>query len=168
MALTMHQCSVRVFLRHLRGLITCMNKAKTLYEERKYDQSALLGYRLYPDMFDFARQVRSATNHARQCTELLSQTQGPKFGDNEKSLDELISRVQETMAYLSSIQAEQIDGSEDRAVNVRIQTRELTLSGADLLLKRSMPNFYFHVTTAYAILRHNGVEIGKNDFMGAS
>jgi len=168
MALTMHQCSVRLFLRHLRGLQTCLTKGKALYQEKKYDEATLLSYRLFPDMFDFTRQVRQSTNHARQCTELLSGVAAPKFEDNEKSLDELIARVQKTIEYLNSVKAEQIDGTEGKTVTVKIQNRELTFTGADLFLKRSLPNFYFHVTTAYDILRHNGVEIGKNDFMGAA
>ena len=168
MALTLHQCSVRLFLRHLRGLETCLTKAKTLYEEKKYDQATLLSSRFFPDMFDFARQVRQSTNHARQCTELLSGVAAPKFEDTEKNLDELIARVQKTIEYLNSVKPEQIDGTEEKTVTLKMQNRELTFTGADLFLKRSLPNFYFHVTTAYDILRHNGVEIGKNDFMGAS
>jgi hypothetical protein len=168
MSLTMHQCSVRLFLRHLRGLANCLGKAKALYQEKKYDEASLIDYRLYPDMFDFARQVRASTHHARQCTELLSGIDGPKFDDGEKSLDDLIARVQKTMAYLESVPAEKIDGTEGKTVTVKMGSREVTLTGADLLLKRSMPNFFFHVTTAYDILRHNGVEIGKGDFMGSS
>ena len=168
MALTLHQCSVRLFLRHLRGLETCLNKAKSLYEAKKYDQSTLMSSRFFPDMFDFARQVRQSTNHARQCTELLSGVEAPKFEDNEKNLDDLIARVQKTIEYLNAVKPEQIDGTEEKTVTLKMQNRELTFTGADLFLKRSLPNFYFHVTTAYDILRHNGVEIGKNDFMGAS
>lgn len=168
MALTMHQCSVRFFLRHLRGLVTCMNKTKALYTEKKYDEASLINYRLFPDMFDFARQVRMATNHARQCTELLSGVEAPKFEDNEKTLDELIARVQKTMDYLTAVKPEQIDGTEAKSVTAKAGPREITFTGEDLLLKRSLPNFLFHVTTAYNIMRHNGVEIGKNDFMGTS
>ena len=168
MALSMHQCSVRLFQRHLRGLANCLTKARALYQEKKYDEATLLSYRFFPDMFDFTRQVRQSTNHARQCTESLSGVAAPKFEDNEKSLEDLIARVQKTIEYLNSVGAEQIDGTEGKTVTVKMQNRELTFTGADLLLKRSMPNFYFHVTTAYDMLRHNGVEIGKNDFMGAS
>ncbi len=168
MALTLYQCSVRLFLRHLRGLEICLTKAKALYEAKKYDQSTLMTYRFYPDMFDFARQVRQSTNHARQCTELLSGVAAPKVEDNEKNLDDLIARVRNTIEYLNSVKPERIDGTEEKNVTVKVQNRELNFTGADLFLKRSLPNFYFHVTTAYDILRHNGVEIGKNDFMGAS
>jgi hypothetical protein len=168
MSLTMHACSVRTFQRHLRGLANCMTKARTLYAEKKYDESSLVNYRLFPDMFDFARQVRMSTLHACQCTELLSGVAKPAFADDEKSLEELIARVQKTMDYLGSVKAEQIDGTESKSVTVKLGAREVTFTGTDLLLKRSLPNFFFHVTTAYNILRHNGVEIGKGDFMGSS
>jgi hypothetical protein len=92
----------------------------------------------------------------------------PTFEDNEKTLEELVARVQKTIDYLAGVKAEQIDGTEGKSVVVKMGAREVTFTGTDLLLKRSLPNFYFHVTTAYNILRHNGVEIGKGDFMGAS
>jgi len=168
MPLTMHACSIRTFSRHLRGLANCMTKAKTLYQDKKYDESSLINYRLFPDMFDFARQVRMSTMHACQCTELLSGVQRPALEDNEKSLDELIARVQKTIEYLAGVKAEQIDGTEGKSVVVKMGAREVNFTGEDLLLKRSLPNFFFHVTTAYNILRHNGVEIGKGDFMGGS
>lgn len=168
MSLTMHACSVRTFQRHLRGLANCLAKAKAHYQERKCDESSLINYRLFPDMFDFARQVRMSTMHACQCTELLSGVARPKLDDDEKTLDELIARVQKTMDYLGAVKAEQIDGTEGKSVTVKLGAREVTFTGTDLLLKRSLPNFLFHVTTAYNILRHNGVEIGKGDFMGSS
>lgn len=168
MSLTMHACSVRTFSRHLRGLATCLTKTKTLYQEKKYDEGSLINQRLFPDMFEFARQVRMSTVHACQCTELLSGIERPKFDDNEKTLDELIARVQKTVDYLNGVKAEQIDGTEGKAVVVKMGAREVNFTGEDLLLKRSLPNFYFHVTTAYNIMRHNGVEIGKGDFMGST
>jgi len=168
MSLTMHACSVRTFSRHLRGLATCLTKTKTHYQEKKYDEGSLINQRLFPDMFEFVRQVRMSTVHACQCTELLSGVERPKFDDNEKTLDELIARVQKTLDYLNGVKAEQIDGTEGKAVVVKMGTREVNFTGEDLLLKRSLPNFYFHVTTAYNIMRHNGVEIGKGDFMGST
>lgn len=95
-------------------------------------------------------------------------TRGAKYEDNEKSLAELIARVEKTLAYLNTIKPEQLDGSEEKTVTVKLRDREMNFAGLDLLLNRSMPNFYFHTTTAYDIIRHNGVEIGKRDFMGAS
>lgn len=167
MALSMYQISVPVFARHLNGLAACLKKAQALYAEKKYDEASLLNYRLYPDMFSFARQVQQATDHARNCTALLAGGEAPKFDNTEKSLAELVTRVEKSVDYLNSAKAEQIDGSEGKSVTVKMGDRELNFTGIDLLLKRSMPNFYFHTTTAYDIMRHNGVELGKRDFMGA-
>lgn len=168
MAVSMHQISLPVFIRHLNGMAGCMKKAQAHYAEKKYDEATLLSYRLYPDMFSFTRQVQAATDHARTCTALLAGVEAPKFEDNEKSLGDLIARVEKTVAWLNSINAEQIDGSEGKPVTIKMRDRELNFKGLELLLNRSLPNFYFHATTAYDIIRHNGVEIGKRDFMGAS
>jgi len=167
MAVSMYPISVPVFVRHLNGLATCLKKAQTLYAEKKYDEATLMTQRLFPDMFTFARQIQQATDHARNCTALLSGGEAPKFENTEKSLADLIARVEKSAAYVNSVQAGQIDGSEGKSVTVKMGDRELNFTGIDLLLKRSMPNFYFHVTTAYNILRMNGVEIGKRDFMGS-
>jgi hypothetical protein len=168
MPVSMNQISLPIFVRHLNGLAGCMKKAQALYSEKKYDETSLLNYRFYPDMFSFARQVQAATDHARNCTALLAGVEAPKFEDNEKSLADLIARVEKTVAWLNSVKAEQVDGSEAKPVTVKMRDRELNFKGLELLLNRSMPNFYFHATTAYDIIRHNGVEVGKRDFMGAS
>ena len=168
MAISMHQVSLPVFVKHLNGLAGCMKKAQALYAEKKYDETTLLSYRFYPDMFSFTRQVQAATDHAKNCTALLAGVEAPKYEDNEKSLAELIARVEKTVSWLNTVKPEQIDGTEGKAVTVKMRDRELNFKGLELLLNRSLPNFYFHATTAYDILRHNGVEIGKRDFMGAS
>jgi hypothetical protein len=167
MAITMSQISLPIFVRHLTGLAGCMKKAQTLYAEKKYDEATLLSYRFYPDMFSFTQQVRIATDHARTCTGMLSGTQAPKYEDTEKSLAELVARVEKTTAWLKTIQPQQIDGSEEKSVTVKRPTGDVQMKGLELLLNRSMPNFMFHCTTAYDILRHNGVELGKRDFMGS-
>ena len=168
MAISMYQISLPVFVRHLNGLAGCMKKAQALYAEKKYDESTLLSYRFYPDMFSFTRQIQAATDHARTCTALLAGLEAPKYEDNEKNLVELIARVEKTTAWLNTVKPEQIDGSEGKSVTLKMRDRELKFTGQELLLNRSLPNFYFHATTAYDIIRHNGVEIGKRDFMGAS
>ena len=168
MAVSMSQMSLPVFVRHLTGLAGCLKKAQSLYSEKKYDEATLISYRFHPDMFNFARQVQAATDHAKGCAALLAGLEAPKYEDSEKSLADLIARVEKTIAYLNTIKPAQIDGTEEKTVTVKMRDRELTYKGLDLLLKRSMPNFYFHCTTAYDILRHNGVEIGKRDFMGPS
>jgi hypothetical protein len=157
-----------VFIKHLNGLAGCMKKAQALYAEKKYDEATLLSYRFYPDMFSFTRQIQAMTDHARNCTALLAGVEAPKFEDNEKSLAELTARVEKTVAFLNTVKPAQIDGTEEKAVTVKMRDRELNLKGQELLLNRSLPNFYFHATTAYDIMRHNGVELGKRDFMGAS
>ena len=166
MAVSMYPISVPVFVKHLNGLAGCLKKAQALYAEKKFDESSLLGYRLFPDMFSFARQVQAATDHAKNCTALLSGVEAPKYDDSEKSLSDLIGRVEKTVAFLNTIKAGQIDGTEEKPVTVKMRDRELNFKGQELLLNRSLPNFYFHCTTAYDILRHNGVELGKRDFMG--
>jgi uncharacterized protein len=168
MPVAMHQISVPVFIKHLNGLASCMKKAQALYAEKKYDEATLLSYRLYPDMFSFSRQVQAATDHARNCTALLAGVEAPKFEMNEKSLAELIARVEKTVEWLKSIKPAQIDGTEEKGVTVKAGDRELNFKGLELLLNRSLPNFYFHATTAYDIVRHNGVELGKRDFMGSA
>ena len=165
---SMSQISLPVFVKHLNGLAGCMKKTQTLYTEKKYDESTLLSYRFFPDMFSLARQVQAATDHARNCTALLAGVEAPKYEMNEKSLADLIGRVEKTVAWLKTIKPEQIDGTEEKAVTIKMQDRELNFKGLELLFNRSLPNFYFHATTAYDILRHNGVELGKRDFMGAA
>ena len=166
MAVSMYPISVPVFVKHLNGLAGCLKKAQALYAEKKFDEGTLLNYRLFPDMFSFARQVQAATDHAKNCTALLSGIEAPKYDDSEKSLADLIGRVEKTIAFLNTIKPGQIDGTEEKPVTVKMRDRELNFKGQELLLNRSLPNFYFHCTTAYDILRHNGVELGKRDFMG--
>jgi uncharacterized protein len=166
MSVSMSQISLPVFTRHLTGLAGCLKKAQALYAEKKYDEATLLHYRFFPDMFNFARQVQAATDHAKNCTALLAGVESPKYDDNEKSLADLAARVEKTIAWLNTMKPAQIDGTEEKAVTVKMRDRELNYKGLELLLKRSMPNFMFHCTTAYDIMRHNGIELGKRDFMG--
>jgi uncharacterized protein len=164
---SMSQITIPVFVKHLNALAGCLKKAQALCTEKKYDESALMSYRLYPDMFAFVRQVQQATEHARNCTGALAGVEAPKYEMNEKSLADLIGRIEKSVAWLNSVKPDQLDGTEGKSVTVKAGDRELTFTGLDLVLKRSMPNFYFHCTTAYDILRHNGVDLGKRDFMGS-
>ena len=168
MAVSMFQISVPIFVRQLNGVAGCLKKAQALYAEKKYDESTLLCYRFFPDMFSFAKQVQIATDHARNCAALLAGLEAPKYEDNEKSIAELIARVEKTIAWLNTVKPGQVDGTEGKAVTIKTRDREINFTGLELLQNRSLPNFYFHITTAYDILRHNGLEIGKRDFMGAS
>jgi len=166
MAVNMHQISLPVFAKHLNALAGCMKKAQAQYAEKKCDETSLVHYRFYPDMFSFAKQVQMATDHARNFAGQLSGVQAPKFEDTEKSLSELIQRVEKTVAFLNTVKAEQIDGTEEKSFTVKRPTGEVQMKGLEMLLNRTMPNFMFHCTTAYDIMRHNGIELGKRDFMG--
>lgn len=168
MPISMYSISVPIFIRHLNGLANVLKKAQTHYAQKQLDETTLVCYRFYPDMFNFTRQIQAATDHAGSCTGLLAGVEPPKHTGNEKSLADLIARIEKTIDFLKSAKLEQIDGTENKPVVVKTRDRELNFKGLDLLLNRSMPNFYFHCTTAYDIIRHNGVEIGKRDFMGAS
>jgi uncharacterized protein len=165
---TLHQITLPIFTRHLTGLAGCMKKAQAVYAEKKYDESTLLSYRLFPDMFSFARQVQAATDHARNCAALLGGVDAPKYEMNEKSLADLIARVEKTLAFIATVKPDGVNAAEDKTIVVKVMDREMNYKGIDLALNRALPNFYFHATTAYNILRHNGVQIGKKDFMGAA
>ena len=166
MAVQMSQISIPVFVRHLEGVAIVLKKAQELYGEKKYDEGSLLGYRLFPDMFTLARQVQVTTDHARNCIALLAGVDAPKVEMNEKSLGDLVARVENTVNWLKGVNATQVDGSETKSVTVKMGDREVQFTGIDLLFKRALPNFYVHATTVYNILRHNGVDIGKRHFMG--
>jgi uncharacterized protein len=163
----LYDISIPVFVRHLNGLVGCMKKAQSTYGEKKYDETTLIHYRFYPDMFSFARQVQMATNHTVGFTAPLAGVDALKFEDNEKSLGDLIARCEKTVGWLKQVKAEQINNTEDKAVTVKRPTGDVQMKGLELLLNRTMPNFMFHCTTAYDIMRHNGIELGKRDFMGS-
>lgn len=167
MTLSMHQASAPVFIQGLTGLVTVLDKAAAHVEARKLDPAALLQARLYPDMFPFARQVQIATDFAKGAVARLAGVEPPPYEDVETSFAELKARVEATIAYLRSVEPAQVDGSEDRDITLVRRGETSVVKGRPYLLQQAVPNFYFHLTTAYAILRHNGVELGKRDFLGA-
>ncbi len=162
----MYQASVPVFVRALNNLAAILEKAAAHAEAGKIDPVVLINYRLYPDMLALSRQVQIATDGAKGGVARLAGEEPPKYEDNEASIPDLIARLRKTVAYLESIKPEQIDGSEDKTVTWKTQTTTRTMQGMPYLLSHVTPNVYFHVTTAYAILRHCGIEIGKQDFLG--
>lgn len=166
MALSMYQASVPVFIRMLGNLAAILDKAQAHCSAHKIEPAALLQFRLYPDMFAFAKQVQVACDHARNGAARLAGLEAPDPGGETDSFAGLIARARATIAFLESLAPEQIDGSETREVVIRRGETVHTYTGQDYLLNRALPNFYFHVTTAYAILRHNGVPLGKKDFLG--
>ena len=162
----MYQASVPVFVRALNNLAALLEKAAAHAEARKIDPAVLINTRLYPDMLPLSKQVQIASDSAKGGAARLAGAEPPKYEDNETSFPELIARLRKTVAYLESIKPEQIDGSEDKTVSWKTQTTTRTMQGMPYLLSHVTPNVYFHTTTAYAILRHCGVEIGKQDFLG--
>jgi hypothetical protein len=168
MNISMYQASVPVFIRVLDNLAAILEKTAAHAEARKIDPAVLLASRLYPDMFPLVKQVQIASDAAKGGAARLAQMEPPAYEDNEATLADLVARLRRTVAYLRTIGAGQIDGSEDRTVTWKTRTATKTMQGMPYLLNHVLPNLYFHVTTAYAILRHNGVEIGKGDFLGRS
>lgn len=165
---SMYQASVPVFTRLLAALSAILDKAAAQAEAKKIDPAAFLGARLFPDMFPLVRQVQVAADFAKNCSGRLAGVDLPKFNDTEASFEELKERLDKTLAFLKTLKPAQIDGSEDKDISFKMGQRDVTFKGTDYLLTNAMPNFYFHLTTAYAILRHNGVEVGKRDFLGSA
>jgi hypothetical protein len=166
MQISMYQASVPVFIRMLTNLAALLEKAAAHAEARKIDPSVLVNARLFPDMFPLSRQVQIATDTAKSGSARLAGLQPPSYEDTETTFPELIARVRKTMAYLQTLKPGQIDGSEDRSVTWPTRSSTRTLPGLQYLLNYIAPNVYFHITTTYNILRHNGVELGKPDFLG--
>jgi hypothetical protein len=150
----------------LGNLKAILEKAAAHAAAKKIDESAFLNARLYPDMFPFTMQVQIASDFTRGTTARLTGTEPPAVEDKEKSFAELIARVEAAAAYVRGIPAAKFEGAAERKIVRKIRGVERTFSGTDYLYQFSLPNFYFHLTTAYAILRHNGVEVGKTDFLG--
>src|SRR5579885_879575 len=160
MPLTMYQASVPVFSRMLTNLAAILTKAEAYATARKIEPAVLLNSRLFPDMFPLVRQVQLAGDFAKGAGARLAGLDVPKYADEEQSIEELQVRIAKTLDFLKGLKASQIDGSEVREIKLAIAGETMTFAGQDYLLSFALPNFYFHVTTAYAILRHCGVEIG--------
>jgi uncharacterized protein len=167
MLITMHSASVPVFVRMLGNLGRWLDKAEAHAQARKFDTGAYLNARLAPDMLPFSKQIQIACDAAKFAVARLAGVESPKFEDNETTLAELRERIAKTVAYVQSVPAAQIDGTETKDVVVPRRDGAITLKGEFYLKHFVLPNFYFHVTTAYALLRHNGVDLGKGDYLGA-
>ncbi|WP_339490529.1 DUF1993 domain-containing protein [Pseudomonas sp. EL_65y_Pfl2_R95] len=167
MSLSMYQASVPVFVRMLSNLDAILDKAITHAEASGFDSVILVNARLAPDMYALSRQIQIATDAAKGCVARLAGVDVPSYADTEASIAELKERIAKTSAFVQSFKAEQIDGSEEKTINIKLPSRELSFSGQMFLLHFALPNFYFHISTCYAILRHNGVKIGKMDYLGA-
>jgi len=163
--LSMHAVSAPVFTRMLNNLSAILSKAEQQAKAKGYDPGVLLNSRLAPDMFPLTRQVQIATDHAKGCVARLAGHQPEAIEDTETTFAELQARIRKVLAIVESYKPEQIDGSEAREISVKIPNAELKFTGLDYVNHWAMPNFYFHVATAYAILRANGIELGKKDFL---
>jgi hypothetical protein len=166
MTLSMYQASVPVFARGLENLGSILAKAAAHAEARKIEPAVFINARLAPDMFPLARQLQIASDAAKGCVARLAGTEVPSYPDAETTFPELHERLAKTIAFVKGFTAAQIDGSEERIVTLRMRGGDVTFRGQDYLLNLALPNFFFHVVTAYAILRHNGVEVGKMDYLG--
>src|SRR5262245_15348035 len=165
MPMSMYRASVPVFLQMLPCLSAILDKAAAHAAARKIDPHVFLEARLYPDMFPLTRQIQVATDFAKGACARLAGMDPPKYPDVEKSLDELKARITKTVDLIKEFKPAQIDGSEEREISLTLGGQLQKYKGENYLISLVLPNFFFHVTTAYAILRHNGVELGKQDFM---
>jgi hypothetical protein len=166
MSLSIHQASVPVFVQGLKGLKVVLTKAAAHVEAKKLDPEALLKARLYPDMFPLIRQVQIATDFAKGCAARLAGEEVPAWDDVETGFDDLIARIDRAIAYVEGLDAVKFEGAEDRDITLTRRGETSVVKGLAYLQTQAQPNFFFHLTTAYAILRKNGVEVGKRDYLG--
>ena len=168
MTISMYQTSAPRFIHMLKSLSTILDKAQAHADAKKIDVLALTSFRLFPDMLPMTRQVQIACDSAKGAMARLSGVEAPKHEDTEKTLAELKERIAKTIAFIETIKPAQVDGTEEKDITLKIGGNDMTFKGMPYLLGFAYPNFYFHVTTAYNMLRHNGVELGKKDFLGAA
>jgi len=169
MSLSMHAACAPVFVRTLGNMLTWLDKAQAYAESRKFDTANFLGMRLAPDMLPFTRQIQITTDGVKGCMARLAGQEVPKWDDTEASFDELRARIRKTIDYVQSFSAAQIDGSEGK--EILLPTRQgdpMRFTGESYLKHFVLPNFFFHATTTYALLRHGGVDLGKRDYLGAA
>ena len=168
MTISMYQASAPRFANALKNLSAILDKAQAHAEAKKIEPAVLLQSRLYPDMFPLLRQIQIASDSAKGPVARLAGVEVPKYEDTEETIADLKARLAKTIDFVSSIKPAQIDGSEEKDIHLKLGTREVDWKGMQYLLGFALPNFYFHVVTAYDILRHNGVELGKQDYLGRS
>ena len=166
MPLSMYAASTPRFVHMLNNLSALLDKAQAHIDARKLDPSALTTARLFPDMFHLARQVQVSCDLAKGLVARLGGVEVPKHEDTEQTIPELQARIARTIAFIESVPQAAIDASADRDITLKLGRQDYTFKGVDYLLRFAQPNFYFHVTTAYNILRHNGVELVKKDYIG--
>jgi len=166
MPISMYQASAPRFVNTLTNLSAILDKAQAHAEGKKIEPAVLLNLRLYPDMFPMKRQVQIACDTAKGAVARLAGVEVPKYEDTEETFAELKARIAKTIDFVKTLKPAQIDGSEEKNIHLKLGPREVDYKGMQYLLGHAIPNFYFHVTTAYDILRHNGVEVAKRDYIG--
>jgi hypothetical protein len=168
MAISMYSVSIPVFIQHLNGLSIILDKAAAHAAARKINEADLLNMRLAPDMFTLMRQVRAATDHACSAAGRLAGKELLKFANDETTIAQLKERIAKTIEFLKSVKPGEVDGTEEKDISITFSNGNIRqFKGQGLLLGNSLPNFFFHTTTAYDIIRQCGVEVGKRDFMGS-
>jgi len=165
MPMSMYRASVPVFLQMLPCLSAILDKTAAHAAAKKIDPQVFFDARLYPDMFPLSRQIQIATDFAKGACARLAGVEPPKYADTEKNIDELKERIAKTTDFIKEFKPSQVDGSEERDISLVLGGQPQKFKGENYLIGLVLPNFFFHITTAYAILRHNGVELGKQDFM---
>jgi uncharacterized protein len=166
MNISMYQASVPRFVNILGNLSNILDKAQAHVDAKKLDPATLTTYRLFPDMLPMTKQIQIACDTAKGVVARLAGVEIPVYEDNEQTLVDLKARVAKTIAFIQTLKPGQIDGTEDKEIVIKRGDKETHYRGMQFLLGHALPNFYFHVTTAYNILRHNGIEIGKRDYLG--
>ena len=164
----LYDVSIPVFARMLRNVSALLDKMVADLEPKKVDPSVLLQSRLYPDMFPLVQQVQLACDFAKGASARLAGVAVPAFPDDEKTVDELKARIEKVVAFVESVDRDAVDAGADRDVSIKLRDRTAEMKGLVYFNNMAMPNFYFHCATAYDILRHNGVAVGKRDFVGAN
>lgn len=164
--MTIYENTLPVMILNIKALAKMLHKAEQHCDNKKIDKAVMLGMRLAPDMFNLTRQVQLVTDFAKGCGARLSGSTNPSYADDETTFEGLVARLDKCVGFLQSIDKASVSGAEMRDVTVKISGKETTMSGQAFVNSYAFPHFYFHMTTAYNILRHNGVELGKGDFMG--
>ena len=166
MLISMHAMSHGVFKKALTQLLLLMEKGTASARTRNFEPGVLVGSRLAPDMLPFSRQIQLTSDFAKNSMARLAGVEPPKFDDVESTMDELVARVKKTLEYIDTVGAPALEGSETREIVIKLRDRTLQFAGLEFLQVWALPNFFFHHVTAYNLLRHNGVDIGKRDFLG--
>jgi hypothetical protein len=164
----MSGAGVPSFVQMLTALSKIIDKAAAHCTAKKIDPAVLINARLFPDMLPFTKQIQITCDFAKNTVARLAGVEAPKFPDDEKTFDDFKARIAKTLEFVNSVKAAQIDGTEEKDITFPVGPQTMTLKGTAYLINFALPNFYFHATTAYDILRHNGIEIGKRDFLGRS